>query len=301
MMLNAAPSACCASVSTLPNTMSGLSTEACSNTGPNCRQGPHHSAQKSRRTMSFSVTVLSSVSVVISTVAIGSPLLRLRTPVQREGYPDHSRVTPPLVLRRMGLHDRPHRPVEAQVVPAPAEHHAQPVLEADQVVEVHDEPRDPAEEPGDLDRPDLGHTGSPTDRGHRALVEVAELARGPAQDLLGDIAPCLHRGRREHRQRLAVMVGRGGDVADAVRVLGAEDAQVIVDREPLLLRARHTRMVRHHLRAHTRRPHDRRGRRARCPPASRHPLRRPTRPACRCAHQRPDVRARAARTSTTAS
>src|SRR3954464_5534982 len=67
MMLNAAPSAGCASVSTLPNTMSGLSLEACSKTGPNCRQGPHQSAQKSNNTMSLSVTVASSVSVVIST------------------------------------------------------------------------------------------------------------------------------------------------------------------------------------------------------------------------------------------
>ena len=34
------------------------------------------------------------------------------------------------------------------------------------------------------------------------------------------------------------MVGRGGDVADRVRVLGAEDAEVVVDREALLLGVR---------------------------------------------------------------
>src|SRR5674476_178669 len=57
---------CSASVSTLPNTMSGLAVAAASNTGAKLRHGPHHEAQKSTRTMSPSAIVVSNVVSVSS-------------------------------------------------------------------------------------------------------------------------------------------------------------------------------------------------------------------------------------------
>jgi len=66
-----------ASVSTLPKTTSGCFSEAASKTGANCRQGPHHSAQKSTSRMSLVVTTCSkSVSV---RVVVAMMLLEGRT------------------------------------------------------------------------------------------------------------------------------------------------------------------------------------------------------------------------------
>ncbi len=67
---------CSASVSTLPNTMSGCACEAASNTGANCRHGPHQDAQKSTSTMSLSSTAVSKVPAVNATVAMGHILGR---------------------------------------------------------------------------------------------------------------------------------------------------------------------------------------------------------------------------------
>ena len=50
---------CSASVSTLPNTTSGVRSAALSKTGANCWHGPHQDAQKSTSTMSLSATVCS--------------------------------------------------------------------------------------------------------------------------------------------------------------------------------------------------------------------------------------------------
>src|SRR5665213_2291696 len=58
-----------ASVSTLPNTMSGYRSDAASKMGPNIRQGPHHEAQKSTSTVAFDDTTSSKFSLVRSTVA----------------------------------------------------------------------------------------------------------------------------------------------------------------------------------------------------------------------------------------
>jgi len=55
----AADSACSASVSTLPNTMSGWVALACSKIGLKVRHGPHQDAQKSTSTISLSSTVCS--------------------------------------------------------------------------------------------------------------------------------------------------------------------------------------------------------------------------------------------------
>ena len=54
-----------------------------------------------------------------------------------------------------GADDDADRPVEVDVVPRPAHQHLQPVLEPDQVVEVDDEPHDPADEAGERERSDL--------------------------------------------------------------------------------------------------------------------------------------------------
>src|SRR5665648_660330 len=59
---------CSASVSTLPNTMSGLAVDAFSKTGANIRHGPHQAAQKSTNTMSLSAMVDSKVAWVRLTV-----------------------------------------------------------------------------------------------------------------------------------------------------------------------------------------------------------------------------------------
>src|SRR5450755_2604938 len=66
---NALASSGSASVSTLPNTASACWPEARSKIGPNIRQGPHHSAQKSTSTMPSLVTSL-KLSAVSSTVAM---------------------------------------------------------------------------------------------------------------------------------------------------------------------------------------------------------------------------------------
>ena len=71
-MFAAPASSCCASVSTLPNVTSVWVSEAFSNTGANARHGPHHSAQKSSRTMpGFSIVCL-KLSVVMVTVAMSA-------------------------------------------------------------------------------------------------------------------------------------------------------------------------------------------------------------------------------------
>src|SRR6185312_8834058 len=53
--------------------MSLFASLDCSNTGSNCLHGPHQSAQKSRRTISLSVMVLSRVSLVTVTVGMEPP------------------------------------------------------------------------------------------------------------------------------------------------------------------------------------------------------------------------------------
>src|SRR5690349_8741158 len=109
---------------------------------------------------------------------------------------------------------RPDGAVVAHVVPSPSHQHAKAVLETDQVVEVHREPHDPAEEPGELERTDNTDGGGAADGRKRSLVAVAErrnrLAGASGEDLARDVAPLLHRGRRHHRERLAVAVAPGG-------------------------------------------------------------------------------------------
>src|SRR3954454_21394084 len=78
-----------ASVSTLPKVMSGCLSDASSNTGANCRHGPHQEAQKSTSTVPSPATTSLKLSVVSSTVAMSCstpPDPRLfRLPVQGGG------------------------------------------------------------------------------------------------------------------------------------------------------------------------------------------------------------------------
>src|SRR6266576_6731752 len=60
---------------------------------------------------------------------------------------------------------------------APACEHDQPVLNADQVEEMHQEPGHPGDEAGQLDSVQIGHGLRLADRRQIPLVEVAE---GPA-------------------------------------------------------------------------------------------------------------------------
>src|SRR5699024_5104442 len=62
-----------ASVSTLPKVTSGCSSEVASKIGPKRLHGPHHSAQKSSRTMPSLPTVSWKFSPVISFVAMCFP------------------------------------------------------------------------------------------------------------------------------------------------------------------------------------------------------------------------------------
>ena len=61
-----------ASVSTLPKTMSGWSSEAASNTGPKARQGPHQAAQKSTMTIPSLRTVSGNVCSLSAIVAMAT-------------------------------------------------------------------------------------------------------------------------------------------------------------------------------------------------------------------------------------
>ena len=66
---------CSASVSTLPNTMSGCRSETRSYTGANARHGPHHAAQKSTSTIPSAPVTSSKVAPVSVLVAMTSPIV----------------------------------------------------------------------------------------------------------------------------------------------------------------------------------------------------------------------------------
>ena len=199
--------------------------------------------------------------------------------------------------RRVGAHDDAHRAVEAEVVPGPAHQHAEPVLEADQVVEVDDEPHDPAEEAGEAERADLPDGRRPTDRRERALVAVAERARPRSvQDLVRDEAAGLHRGRRQHREHVAVPSAARGDVADRVRARRRRRRGS--GRRPRCAAAALGGRVEEVGRANPGGPHHRRRRELGAVAGARHRRRRPTTRACRVARRRRGGRARAGRSPT---
>src|SRR5262249_54054873 len=87
---------------------------------------------------------------------------------------------------------------------APAREYDQPVLDSDQVEEVHGEPGQPGDEAAELDAGQIGHSLRLTDRRQIPLVVVAERpAVTPLQSLPYDaprIATLLHRNRRDSRE-----------------------------------------------------------------------------------------------------
>src|SRR5262249_35011970 len=112
LMPNEAASSCWASVSTLPTTASGYSSDACSKIGPNMRQGPHHAAQKSTSARSAPPITDSKFSAVSSTVAIGASSaaqgISLRYPA---GYRTRAHPRPfPAAGLPPGARRAPHRP-----------------------------------------------------------------------------------------------------------------------------------------------------------------------------------------------
>src|SRR5205814_7284787 len=82
----------------------------------------------------------------------------------------------------------------------PAHDDEQPVLEADEVPEVDDEPRDPGEEAAELEPLDLGDGCRAPDRREVALVAVVERRRLPRAQAVahdrGRVPALLHRDRR---------------------------------------------------------------------------------------------------------
>src|SRR5919204_2913195 len=103
--------------------------------------------------------------------------------------------------------DDPDRPVVAHIVPRPGQQGADPVSKTNQVVNVDEEPGQPADEAGELKAAgQVRDAGVSSDGGHRPFVEVVEgtpfrattssvIQNGPRH-----VAAALHRGRREHGQ-----------------------------------------------------------------------------------------------------
>src|SRR6266851_9631106 len=71
-----------------------------------------------------------------------------------------------------GAHDEADGPVEEQVVPRPVDEHYDAAAEADHVDEVDGQPHQPAQEPGEANRPELRDRRVAADRGHDSRVLV---------------------------------------------------------------------------------------------------------------------------------
>ena len=166
-------------------------------------------------------------------------------------------------------------PVVREVVPRPVDEHVDPVAEPHQVDEVQPEPRHPPDRAAQA--PAVGQLGDgvvASDRGHLALVAVAERLGGTAldatHDLAGDVAAALHRRRRDLRERRAVTIRRGGDVADREHLRPPGDRQIRLDDEPAAARGRRAEHRRQRVGGHARGPH-RRARRDHRPVGQAHP------------------------------
>src|SRR5256885_1526479 len=68
--------------------------------------------------------------------------------------------------------DQPGRAVARQIVPGPLQQDQKPVLKADQVDNVHEQPREPGQIAGKADPTQIGHCGGPADGRQFALVPV---------------------------------------------------------------------------------------------------------------------------------
>src|SRR5262249_51976440 len=103
------------------------------------------------------------------------------------------------------LADHPCAAAAREEADRPAEHDEQPVLEADEVDEVHAEPEDPRGEACDPYALDVGDCLGTADRREVSLVAIPERPRFlPAQAVLDEarrIAALLDGDRRDSRQR----------------------------------------------------------------------------------------------------
>src|SRR5439155_24325671 len=83
----------------------------------------------------------------------------------------------------------------------PADEDQDPVLESDEVPEVHDQPGRPREEPAQPDRVEVGDRAGAADGGEVALVAIVEGAdfapANPRANQLRPVAPLLHGDRRD--------------------------------------------------------------------------------------------------------
>ena len=119
----------------------------------------------------------------------------------------------------------------------PAGEDEQPVLEADQVEEVHDQPGDPGEQAAELEALEVGDGLAAADRGEVALVAVVERRRLLPGEAVADgaagVAALLHRDRRDARQRHdgSVGVAHLDHVADRDHLGMARQRQVGLDRD----------------------------------------------------------------------
>src|SRR5439155_12566251 len=113
----------------------------------------------------------------------------------------------------------------------PARHDEEPILEPDQIEEVHDEPSHPGREATDAYSLDVGDGLRATNRGQIALVEVPEgmgaAATEPVPDHTSGVAALLHRDGREPRQRH----DRAVALDNADHVAQDEDLRVALQRE----------------------------------------------------------------------
>src|SRR4051794_22149308 len=78
------------------------------------------------------------------------------------------------LIRRRDAGDQPRAAPTRHEAEHPPQEHEQPVLEADQVVEVDDEPRDPGHQAAEANDVQIGDGAGPADRREVALVEVVE-------------------------------------------------------------------------------------------------------------------------------
>src|SRR3954468_8016961 len=101
--------------------------------------------------------------------------------------------------RRVDVLDHASAPASREEAERPADQHEQPVLEPDQVPEVHHEPGDPCRESAQPRNVDVRHGPRPADRREVALIAIAErlgiLTAQTGLDELGGVAALLHRNR----------------------------------------------------------------------------------------------------------
>ena len=96
---------------------------------------------------------------------------------------------------------------------------------------MHEQPREPREQPRELHATHHGDGLVPTDGGQITLVEILEGRTGLATQRPGDVRPhqCAHliRGRRHRRHGASVGCDRRRDVASAVDVRIARHTEII--------------------------------------------------------------------------